>query len=290
MPTAQRSNKRKHSNLRPKHKHTKDFLKVYWPYMPLLSILIILTCLISPWNNVRNRAVLGYAINITSTGLLDATNNERSRHNSPSLTNNDKLSLAAQQKANDMVERNYWSHNTPDQEAPWIFIDNVGYSYRKAGENLAYGFKNNEQVISGWLNSPTHRANMLDSGFDQVGFGIANSPNFIGAGKSTVIVAMYASSGGMNNRVAATANQNVQSQTINRAESITNGSLPWLSYIIGITTGAALMYVFVKHSLGFKRALSRSEKFIIKHPVLDATLIAIALLGIVLTQKIGIIL
>lgn len=293
MHTAQRSVKTKqHSNLRPKHKHTKDFLKVYWPYMPLLVILSSLTLLISPWHYFKKNDVLSYATNITATGLLESTNSERVKANNTSLRMNEKLSRAAQAKADDMVARDYWSHNTPEQQSPWVFIDKTGYSYQKAGENLAYGFASNNQVIAGWLNSASHRANMLESSFDEVGFGIANSKNFVNVGKSTVVVALYAKHGSITspNYTSTPAQHSVESQSINRIQMFTNGSMPWLSYAIGIITGAALMYIFVKHSLAFKRAISKSERFIIKHPVLDATLIALAVLGILLTKQAGIIL
>jgi hypothetical protein len=293
MHTARRSVKTKHhSNLRPKHKHTKDFLKVYWPYMPLLIILASLTLLLSPWNYFKTKDVLGYATNITPTGLLETTNSERQKANSTPLQMNEKLSRAAQAKADDMVARDYWSHNTPEQQSPWVFIDKTGYSYQKAGENLAYGFASNNQVIAGWLNSASHRANMLESNFNEVGFGIANSKNFVSVGKSTIVVALYAKQGAASTTELATAptQHSVQSQSINRIQMITNGTMPWLSYVVGIITGAALMYIFVKHSLAFKRAISKSERFIIKHPILDATLIAVAILGIVLSKQIGIIL
>lgn len=293
MHTAQRSVKKKqHSNLRPKHKHTKDFLKVYWPYMPLLIILSSLTLLISPWHYSKKNGVLSYATNITATGLLQTTNNERQKANSTPLKINEKLNQAAQAKANDMVTRDYWSHITPDQQSPWVFIDKAGYSYEKAGENLAYGFATNNQVIAGWLNSASHRANMLESNFDEVGFGVANSIDFVNVGKSTIVVALYAKHGFVtaSNYTSTPAQHSVESQSINRIQMFTNGSIPWLSYIIGIMIGAALMYILIKHSLAFKRAISKSERFIIKHPLLDATLIALAILGIVLTKQVGIIL
>lgn len=293
MHTAKRSVKTKHhSNLRPKHKHTKDFLKVYWPYMPLLLLILGISLLVSPWNYFKKNSVLGYATNLTSAGLLESTNSERQKTNSNPLKLNERLSQAAQAKAEDMVARNYWSHNTPDQQSPWTFISNAGYNYQKAGENLAYGFTTSNQVIAGWLNSASHKANMLDPSFDEVGFGTANSKNYVNAGKSTIVVAIYAkhSSGTVPNSAVYPNQHSVQSQSINRVQAITSGTMPWLSYLIGIITGATVMYVFVKHSLALKRAVAKSEKFIIKHPLLDATLVAIAILGVLLTKQIGIIL
>lgn len=135
--------------------------------------------------------VLAYATNVSIGGLLSATNSERSANGIAALTGNSKLNAAAQAKANDMVTRNYWSHQTPDGQQPWIFITNAGYQYLSAGENLAYGFMTSSSTVTGWMNSPPHKANLLGTGFTEVGFGIANSPNYVNSGQQTVVVAMY---------------------------------------------------------------------------------------------------
>src|SRR5690606_5510957 len=123
--------------------------------------------------------------------LLQATNNHRARHGAGLLTINPKLTHAAQEKANDMRARDYWSHNTPEGNPPWVFIEKVGYSYVKAGENLAYGFQTSQAAIRGWMNSESHRENMLDPNYTEVGFGFANSNDYQSHGEQTIVVAMY---------------------------------------------------------------------------------------------------
>ena len=294
MNTAKRSVKtRHHSNLRPKHKHTKDFLKIYWPYMPLLIFMFLILSLVSPWNYLNNKQILGYATNISSDGLLSETNIQRNKTGAKQLTISPRLNEAAQAKAQDMVNRNYWSHQTPDQQEPWAFITATGYTFQKAGENLAYGFNNNGQVVAGWMNSPTHKMNMLDKAFDEVGFGVANATNFTNNGKSTVVVALYAKKSSVSaagSLPSTTTTHNVQSKTINRLESYTNGAMPWLTYIVGIITGGALMFIIIKHGIALKRQIAKSERFIIRHPLVDATLLAIVIVGILLTRQAGIIL
>lgn len=134
--------------------------------------------------------VLGYATNVNISALLSSTNNERAGSGLSGLSLNSKLNQAAQSKANHMIANNYWSHYAPDGTSPWYFIESAGYSYERAGENLAYGFSSSGGVVQGWMDSPTHRANILDSGFSEVGFGIANGENFQGS-ENTVVVAMY---------------------------------------------------------------------------------------------------
>jgi uncharacterized protein YkwD len=137
------------------------------------------------------RGVLGYATSMSPTALLSETNIQRSNNGEPALSMNSQLAKAAQAKANDMVAKNYWSHVTPDGVQPWQFVANAGYSYTALGENLAYGFDTSAATVSGWMNSPAHRANILKADYQEVGFGIANSPNFNGSGEETVVVAMY---------------------------------------------------------------------------------------------------
>lgn len=140
----------------------------------------------------KGRDVLAYATNISPSGLLSATNSRRSANGVGTLSIQGQLNSAAQAKANDMVNRNYWSHQTPDGQQPWVFITNAGYQYLSAGENLAYGFMTSTDTVTGWMNSPSHKANLLSSNFTEVGFGIADSPDYIGSGPQTVVVAMYA--------------------------------------------------------------------------------------------------
>ncbi len=134
--------------------------------------------------------VLPYATNISVSGLQSSQNNQRSANGLAPLSLNSQLASAAQAKANDMIARNYWSHNTPEGNTPWTFISAAGYSYTKAGENLAYGYLTSDGVVNGWMNSAGHRANVLDANYKDVGFGVANGASYQG-GENTVVVAMY---------------------------------------------------------------------------------------------------
>lgn len=171
------------------HKRTKEYHRVYLPYLPLV-IAIVISIAVSGWRPTGS--TLAYATNTSVSGLLQSTNSQRAANGQGSLVLNSQLNNAAQSKANDMVARNYWSHNTPDGQEPWIFVDAAGYKYLKAGENLAYGFTDSDGTITGWMNSPSHKSNMLDSAFTEVGFGYANSADYNNSGAETVVVAMYA--------------------------------------------------------------------------------------------------
>jgi uncharacterized protein YkwD len=173
------------------HRQDKAYHKAYWPYLPIIAVILAGFFL----NNISllpgRHAVLGYATDMSISGLLSGTNTQRLNNGETALALNGLLDNAAQAKANDMAARDYWSHNTPDGQTPWSFMTAAGYSYQLAGENLAYGFTTSSDTITGWMNSPGHRANILNSGYTEVGFGIINIANYQGTGPETLVVAMY---------------------------------------------------------------------------------------------------
>lgn len=193
MPTKTKTTKKASVKKRKRHgqhqKRTKTFHKTYLPYLPL-AIAMCLSIFLGGFQGATS-GVLAYATNTSVSGLLQATNSRRANNGQQSLALNQQLINAAQAKANDMVARDYWSHNTPDGQEPWIFFEEAGYAYTKAGENLAYGFPDSNETVTGWMNSPTHRDNMLDPAFTEVGFGFTNGPDYIDHGNQTVVVAMY---------------------------------------------------------------------------------------------------
>lgn len=172
------------------HKQSKHYSQTYWPYLPMLLVVVAGFILNTTWQ--AGKGILGYATNVSVSSLLQETNIQRSNHGKTALTLNSQLSQAAQDKANDMVARNYWAHTTPDGKQPWEFISATGYSFTAAGENLAYGFDSSAAAMTGWMNSPGHKANVLHDNYLEVGFGVANSPDYQSNGEQTVIVAMYA--------------------------------------------------------------------------------------------------
>lgn len=174
------------------HHQSSGYIKPYWPYLPIVAI-ISFGVLLSSWVGNVNQNVLGYATGISVSGLFEGTNAQRAANALGSLALNATLNQAAQAKAADMAANDYWAHNSPSGATPWSFITAAGYSYQTAGENLAYGFNTSADTITGWMNSPGHRANILNTTYTEVGFGIINIPDYQGDGPETLVVAMYAS-------------------------------------------------------------------------------------------------
>lgn len=107
-------------------------------------------------------------------GMLDElTNNERVINNLPELKVSPILNQSAQLKAEDMASKGYFAHTSPEGLTPWYWLDLVGYKYNYAGENLAVNFSNTEDVTAAWMNSPTHRANIVKFAYTEVGSGVA---------------------------------------------------------------------------------------------------------------------
>ena len=94
-------------------------------------------------------------------------NNLRQEHSLTRLNSSEKLRQSACAKAQHMIDKQYWAHIAPDGTKPWFFFKQAGYSYTHAGENLSRGYPTDEATVDGWLNSPTHKKNMLNDFKDQ---------------------------------------------------------------------------------------------------------------------------
>lgn len=133
--------------------------------------------------------VLGFATDVSVQTLLKETNLQRTQNGLPELQLDPLLTRAAEQKAQDMFARNYWAHNRPDGTMPWVFINDAGYQYLYAGENLARDFNNSHEVILAWMKSPTHRENLLNSRYQDIGLAAINGK--LNNQETTLVVQMF---------------------------------------------------------------------------------------------------
>lgn len=109
--------------------------------------------------------------------VLDLVNQERSKAGLNALTLSTKLSSVAELKAEDMRDKNYFSHTSPTYGSPFDMMKQFGISYSAAGENIAKGQRTPESVMNAWMNSSGHRANILSSNFEQIGIGYTTDSN-----------------------------------------------------------------------------------------------------------------
>lgn len=133
--------------------------------------------------------ILGYAANISTSELLNQTNQQRASNGLPPLKLNAALSQAAANKANHMFKNNYWAHIAPDGTDPWDFILGSGYDYVYAGENLAKNFSSSKDVVNAWMKSPSHKQNLMNNNYQDIGFAVVNG--VLNGYETTLVVQMF---------------------------------------------------------------------------------------------------
>ncbi len=111
----------------------------------------------------------GWLSAIIASVLIDDANASRTTYNLPELKYNETLAHAAELKVNDMASKSYFAHNSPEGVTPWHWFREAGYDFIYAGENLAVNFFDSEPVHEAWMNSPGHRANILNGNFTEIG-------------------------------------------------------------------------------------------------------------------------
>ena len=110
---------------------------------------------------------------VVSAILVDLANGDRTASSLGTLTVNPVLVAAAQAKANDMATYGYFAHISPQGVDPWHWFEQAGYKFTYAGENLAVDFSDSGDVNTAWMNSPTHRENLLNPKYTEIGIATA---------------------------------------------------------------------------------------------------------------------
>lgn len=129
-----------------------------------------------------NRIYPGQKINIPNYDyvkqmehqVIQLTNQERAKFGLAPLRPNWELSRVARFKSQDMRDRNYFSHQSPIYGSPFQMMKSFGLGYSYAAENIAAGQKDPRSVVEGWMNSPGHRANILNANLKEIGVGWAS--------------------------------------------------------------------------------------------------------------------
>ena len=128
---------------------------------------------------------------ITAPYLIDRANAARREAGLPALSPNSSLQESARRKGEDMLKNAYFAHNSPSGVTPWKWIDDVGYKYVYAGENLAIDFSTGEDVHAAWMNSPGHRKNILNEKYRDIGIAVVTGD--FGDRVTTIVVQHFGS-------------------------------------------------------------------------------------------------
>lgn len=176
---------RRSNNHRPRVLHTEGLFLLTAIAIGFVALLTLSTKL---WSDVTSD-ILGFATSITPVQVVEQTNAKRAALGLQTLAMNPTLSVAAQQKAADMFANQYWAHTSPEGKEPWDFIRASGYTYQAAGENLARDFMGTGEMLDAWMNSPTHRANIVNARYQEIGVAVVNGT--LDGTDTTLVVQMF---------------------------------------------------------------------------------------------------
>lgn len=168
-----------------KDTHKKAHL-ISWEAILIYILLFMLLQVGFSIVSYTNPGVLGITANIDQKKLIELTNIEREKKGLTKVSENEALNKAARLKADNMFSENYWAHFAPSGKTPWDFILGSGYRFTFAGENLAKNFYSSEEVVEAWMGSKTHRDNLLNSNYKDIG--IAVIEGVLNGQKTTLIV------------------------------------------------------------------------------------------------------
>lgn len=161
---------------------------------------------------------------VISAVLVDLTNGDRTSNSTGGLTISPVLTRAAQAKADDMATKGYFAHVSPDGKNSWYWFKQEGYTFTYAGENLAVDFSDSIDVEKAWMNSPTHRANILDGNFTQIG--IATAQGVYEGRTTTFVVQMFGTPAEASAPVAAVQSTSLPAEPTTPAFATTKKPAP----------------------------------------------------------------
>lgn len=153
----------------------------------------------------------GFFASVLPAALTELTNTDRAAQGLPALIHDPDLDRVAQAKANDMAAKGYFAHKSPDGKTPWYWLEQEKYPYVYAGENLAVDFTDSMDVEKAWMNSPTHRENILKAQYTHIGIAVAQGTY---QGKEVTFVAQFF------------ASKRAEAQPVATARPIQNTNVP----------------------------------------------------------------
>jgi hypothetical protein len=149
---------------------------------------------------------------VSASSLVSMVNASRSGAGLAILSTNSQLESAAYAKANDMFTNQYFAHTSPQGKTPWDFIGGSGYAYVYAGENLAIGYSDSTELHNAWMNSPSHRENIMNPNFREVGIATVDG-EYEGA-PTTIVVQEFGSTDSSQPVAEINQNTNQTQQTV----------------------------------------------------------------------------
>ncbi len=117
------------------------------------------------------------SMNADEKEVFDLINKQRINNGLTALKVDNEVQRVARIKAEDMVQNNYFAHESPTYGTPFNMLNSFKISYKSAGENIAAN-SSNSGAVKAWMNSSGHKANILSSKYNYTGIGVVSSPKY----------------------------------------------------------------------------------------------------------------
>lgn len=141
---------------------------IFWNLVALIAIKAVFS-----FSSFQLASIIDGITPFSKEEVVSQTNAFRSNLGFSTLKISPILESAALQKLQDMISGQYFAHTSPNGTSPWYWFDLNNYKYTYAGENLAIGFVDAKTTIDAWANSPSHRANLLNPNYKEIGVAVA---------------------------------------------------------------------------------------------------------------------
>lgn len=201
-----------------------------------------------------------------SKNIITYSNVERSKTGIATLNESPELDKAAQAKLADMFAENYWEHVAPSGKQAWDFIKGSGYTYEFAGENLAKGYHDSGSTVTAWMNSPTHKENLLSGKYTETGVAVGSGS--LNGKPVTLVVQLFGKPQASNKVTTSGTNASVlgvkQNTNLNIFAPISDSRIPFfIAWLIlfalivfdGIELRRLGLHKSKKHMFEFRSAL-----------------------------------
>jgi len=167
--------------LTPDKKTFTSLLKEHHIIYIIVTLILLLLISLSTYAWLRTTMS---GTSVLASVVYQLTNKVRVSQGLPPLNHSQQLYKAAEAKGYNMFTENYFSHTSPSGKKAWYWINEEGYIYETAGENLAFNFNTSEEVKNAWVSSPSHKENILSKSFTETGVAVVrgkikNTPTIV---------------------------------------------------------------------------------------------------------------
>ncbi len=188
--------------------------------LTLYSFLLLSSQVMMGMTYMSGTSLVSENVDVMKKNIIILTNEERRESGIVTLNENSLLNQAAKAKMEDMLQKNYWDHVSPDNKQAWDFISAADYRYSFAGENLAKGFIDSKSAVTAWMNSASHKKNILNNNYTDIGVSVGQGKI---DGKPTILIVQIF--GTPQPMVAGSENAQISNENVSTGDKKTSPTL-----------------------------------------------------------------